>query len=37
MTRARHASYVGEWRGSYRCWWVNLKVRDNLGDLGIDA
>jgi hypothetical protein len=28
---------MGESSGVYRCWWGNLRERDNLGDVGIDG
>jgi hypothetical protein len=26
-----------EIRGTYRCWWGNVKGKDNLEDLGVDG
>jgi hypothetical protein len=28
---------MGEWRGAYREWWVNMRERDHLEVLGVEG
>jgi hypothetical protein len=33
----RYVTFMGDRRAMYRLWWGNLKERDHLDSLGIDA
>jgi hypothetical protein len=37
MSLAGHVARMGKWKMYTKCWQAILKVRDNLGDLGIDG
>ena len=37
MRWAGHVARMGEERGCIGSWWVNLRERDQWGDLGVDG